>query len=72
MKKHFSRELLMTEKMLKIFRTMLNSFMLKYCFGRYKAQEKYDKAVITSPPALKFIIGQFVTCKMIKKLDNAV
>ena len=58
--------------MLKIFRTMLNTFMLKYCFDRYNAQEKYDKAVITSPPALKFITGWFSTRKMVKNLDNAV
>ena len=51
---------------------MLNTFMLKYCFDRYNAQEKYDKAVITSPPALKFITSWFSTRKMVKNLDNAV
>ena len=31
------------------------SFMLKYCFNRYKTQEKCGKAFDASLPALKFV-----------------
>ena len=42
-----------------------NSFMLKYCLGRYKTQEMCVKAVASFLPALKVVLDWFVTNKMI-------
>ena len=45
------------------------SFVLKCCLNRYKAQEMCDKAGHTSLPALKFGIIWLVMSEMIEKLD---
>ena len=48
------------------------SFMLKYCFNRYKTREKCGKAFDASLPALKFVPDWFVTNKTLKKIDDVV
>ena len=47
-------------------------FELKYCHDKYKTQKICNKAVYDFLPTLKFVLGWFVTSKMIKKLLTAL
>ena len=49
-----------------------NSFMLKYCLGKFKTQEMSDKAVDSFLLTLKFIPDWFFTSRIIKKLYNSL
>ena len=47
-------------------------FKLKYCHGRCKTLEMYNKAADDFLPTLKFVPDWFVTSKIIKKLLTAL
>ena len=49
-----------------------DSFMLKYCLGKFETQEMSDKAVDSFLLTLKFVPDWFVTSRIIKKLYNSL
>ena len=48
------------------------SFILKNCLNRYKAQEMYDKTIDAFLPTLKFVPDWIVTNKILEKLGNVL
>ena len=48
------------------------TFMLKYCLGRYNTQEMCDKAVDAFLGTVTFVHDWFVTNKMLVKLDGCI
>ena len=49
-----------------------DTFILKYCHGKYKTQEMFDKIVKTSLQTLIFVPDCFVRSKIIEKLDSSL